>query len=192
MATNLFTSLRNLVTEDNLKLARGSTVVHERRAIVSISKRCGTSVLEKLRKGISPTGGQDISPAPDDGAKAFAFVWGHCHGNVKTVHEAHFVGREVFVATVVEAELCQCDGGGSTEAIALNAVATIARLAGEMSVGVGAAGSSPDTAGPVGCGCGEGTVGEGVKDEAASFEDRLTGVRLDSGINGERTVVNDC
>ncbi|KAK8583496.1 hypothetical protein V6N13_108855 [Hibiscus sabdariffa] len=87
-----------------------------------------------------------------------------------------FVGREVYVVTMVEAEPCQCD-------IALNAATTIARLAGEMSGVVGVAGSSP---GAMGCGCGEGMVCDGVKGEAASFDDRLADVslELDTRING--------
>lgn len=117
---------------------------------------------------------------------------GHSHGDVKTVHKADFVGREIFVATVVEAELSNCDRSGSTETVAFNAVATISRGTGEMPVGVGAAGSSPDTARPVDGGGREGTVGEGMKSEAASFEDRVACVGLDSRINGERAVVNDC
>lgn len=145
------------------------------------------SVLQILRAG-----GEKISLAPHDGAKAFAFVRGHRHGDVKTVHKADFVGREVLVATVVEAELRQRDGGGTTEAVALYAVAAVSRGAVEMAVGMGAAGSSPDTTGPVGGGCREGTVGQGIEGEAASFEDGLAGVGLDSWVNRERAVINNC
>ena len=86
-------------------------------------------------------------------------MWGHSHGEIKTVHKANFVGREVFVATVVEGELCQRCGSGATEAIALYAVATISYGIVETVVGVGAASSSPNTTGPVDSGCMEGTVG---------------------------------
>lgn len=138
------------------------------------------------------TRGEQVSPAANDRAKAFAFVWGHSHGDVETVHKADGVGREVLVATVVETELCQRDGGGPTEAIALYAVATISCGTVEMAVGVGAAGSGPDTAGPVGGWCREGTVGQGLEGEAASFKDRVASVGLDSWVNGERAVVNKC
>lgn len=119
-------------------------------------------------------------------------MWGHRHGDVETVHKADFVGRLVFDATVVETELRQRDRGGATEAIALYAVATISRGTVEMTVGMGAASSSPDTTGPVGGGCREGTVGQGLKREAASFKDRVAGVGLDSRVNGEGAVVNNC
>ena len=117
-------------------------------------------------------------------------MWGHSHGDVKTVDKADGVGREVFVSTVVEGELYQRDRGGTTEAIALYAVATISRCTVEFAVGVGAAGSSPDTARPVGGGRSNGALGEGFKGEATSFKDRMASIRLDSWVNGERAVVN--
>lgn len=45
----------SLVTENNFELTWRGTLVHERRAIMGISKRGWTSVLEKLRKARSPT-----------------------------------------------------------------------------------------------------------------------------------------
>ena len=95
------------------------------------------------------------------------------------------------MATMVEAELCQRDRGGATKAIALYAVATISRGTVELAVGVGAAGSSPDTTRPVDVGCKEGTVSQGFEGKAASFKDRVASVGLDSWVNGKRTVVNN-
>ena len=119
-------------------------------------------------------------------------MWGHSHGEVKTVHKTDFVRRLVFVTTVVEAKLCQRDGGSPTQAIALYAVATISRGTVETAVGVGAASSSPDTTGPVDGGCREGTMGQGFEGETSSFKDRVASVGLDSWVNGERAVVNKC
>ena len=92
----------------------------------------------------------------------------------------------------MEAELYQRGGGGATEAIALYAVATISCSTVELTVGVSAASSSPDTTGPVNVGCREGTVGQGFEGEAASFKDRVASVGLDSWVNGERAVVDKC
>lgn len=135
---------------------------------------------------------QQIDPAPDHGTNAFALVRCHRHGEVETVHEAHLVGRQVLFASVVEAELRQRHWRGAAEAVALYAVAAVSRGTRETAVGVGTACSSPDAAGPLGSGCGEGTVGQCLKGKAAAFEDRVAGVGLDSWVNGERTVVNDC
>lgn len=53
-----------------------------------------------------------------------------------------------------------------------------------------AAGSCPDSAGPVLVGRREGAVGEGREEEAAAFRDGVAGVGLDGGPDGVRAVVD--
>lgn len=55
----------------------------------------------------------------------------------------------------------------------------------------GAPGAGPDTAGPVGGGGGEGTVGVGWEGEAAALEDWVAGVGLDGWPDGEGAVVDE-
>ena len=55
----------------------------------------------------------------------------------------------------------------------------------------GAAGSSPDAAGPVLVGSREGSVGEGGEVEASAFRDGMAGVGLDGGPDRVGAVVDE-
>lgn len=132
----------------------------------------------------------EVGLAPHHGTNTAPLVWGHRHGDVEAVDEADGVGGLVVVA-VVEAELSEGGGGGAAAAVAFNAAAAVTGGAGEVAVLGGAAGSGPDAAGPVLGGGEEGVVGEGVKDEAAAFEDGVAAVGLDGWPDGEGTVVDD-
>lgn len=133
---------------------------------------------------------EEVRPAPHHRTYALPFVWGHRHGQVEAVDEAHGVGREVGVA-VVEVQLDEGGRRGAAQAVALQAAAAVAGGAGEVAVGVRAAGSGPDSAGPVGGRRGERAVSEGVEGEAAALENGVAGVGLDCRPDGEGTVVDE-
>lgn len=144
----------------------------------------GCTVLQRWR-----TRAEQIRATAHHRTHPFALVWGHRHGDVKTVHEAHAVRGEV-VRAVVDAELGQSRRSHAAGAVALQPATAVAGRAVELVVGISASGSGPDPAGPVAVGYGYGDVGESVEDEAAASEDRVAGVGLDAGPDGEVAVVN--
>lgn len=91
---------------------------------------------------------------------------------------------------VVKAELRQRSRGGSAQTVAFEPAAAVAGCAREAVVGVGAAGSGPDTSRPVLGRGGEGAMGEAVEREAAALEDGVTCVRLDGWPDRKGAVVN--
>lgn len=116
-------------------------------------------------------------------------VRGHRHRDVEPVHEADPVRGEVAVP-VVEVHLRQRGGRGPAEAVTLEAVAAIAGGAGESGSVVVAVCAGPYAARPWARGGGEGAVGEFFEGETATFEDRVAGVWLDCGPDGEGAVVD--
>lgn len=136
------------------------------------------------------TRGEQVRPAPHDGAVALPLVGRNGHGDVEPVNQADRVGGLVLLA-VVEAELGEGGGGGAAGPGALEAAAAVAGGAGEVAGGGGgAAGAGPDPAGPVLGGAREGAVGELVEVEAAPFEDGEAGVGLDGGPDWVGAVVD--
>lgn len=136
------------------------------------------------------TRGEQVRPAPHDGAVALPLVGRNGHGDVEPVNQADCVGGLVLVA-VVEAELGEGGGCGAAGPGALEAAAAVAGGAGEVAGGgSGAAGAGPDPAGPVLGGAREGAVGKLVEVEAAPFEDGEAGVGLDGGPDWVGAVVD--
>lgn len=95
------------------------------------------------------------------------------------------------MSTVVEVELSERSRSCATETVALETVSAVSGDAREFAVVVGAAGSTPDTTGPVGGWWGERAVGVGWESEATFLEDGVAGVGLNGWPDGEGTVVDD-
>lgn len=135
------------------------------------------------------TRGEEISSATDDRADPLPLVRRYRHRHVEPVDEADAVGSEVLVA-VVECDLGQRRRSLPAGAVAFDSAAAVAGGAGEVVVGVRAAGSGPDPTRPVVVRGGEGMVGESVESETASLEDVVAGVGLDGWPDSEGTVVD--
>lgn len=133
--------------------------------------------------------GEQVSLATHHGAVSSAFVWGNGHGKIKSVHQAHAVGREVSVS-VVEVKLDYGSRYGAASSAALQPATAVAGCAAEAVAVVYTARTGPDAAGPVGGGSWKGAVSKGLERETAPFEDGVAGVRLDGGPNSKRTVVD--
>ena len=91
------------------------------------------------------TRGKQVGAATNHRAHAFALVWGHRHGDVEPVDEAHAVGDGIAVS-VVDLHLRQGGGRRTAGAVALETAAAVTAGAGEAGAGVGAAGTGPDPA----------------------------------------------
>lgn len=91
----------------------------------------------------------------------------------------------------MEAELGESSWSLAAGAVAFEFSAAVTGLAGEVFVVTDAAGTSPDTAGPVLVGGGEGAVREGGEEEAAAFGNGVAGVGLNGGPDGVRAVVDE-